>query len=465
LNDDEKSLKDLTTLYTIVNDEYKNSFTFLNLYKKDYFSIIGTIITIFAVFGYLINTSNSIYLIPISFSLILFFSGIVIIIFFYKFYYIERLKMPDNDLSDVLCIDLFYKNIRPIFYAISLLLLINMAGVIIVISGVSGVQNIQEIFFNFIPHNMTYDQTLISLSSDQKITFDGIIQTIEQMYVLSIGLQLLVILAFTFIIYKMRPPYPGSNHIAKIVRYAVSEIKEKKSFHKQILSSLYYLVLKYTDNFVGLVYLVPLGLGCCYIVWSLSFTLGQPVLTQNSTIILEGLLIGLIQLIAFVLLLDYFENSQINTFYFERLQKMQDTKITIENHQINGTTEDIDCKKIMATINLLNSYTVKRIQLIFVFTLPTLSLNPLAINVADKQELRNKVNFKQEAIMNLTNKGTLFIKCLTLFIFTIPLLLMFFSPNNQIDFENFVSSIGFLISGFIMILLMKLCLPHAFEAE
>jgi protein-S-isoprenylcysteine O-methyltransferase Ste14 len=183
------------------------------LYKKDYFTIIGTIVAIFAVVGFLINTSDTIYWIPISFFMILLFSIVIILYYFYQSYFIEREKNTDNDFTDVLYLDLFFKNIRPIFYSISLLLLINTICVIIVISGITGVQNIQDVFLNFLSPNLEYAKITINLPPDQKISIENAIKNVETLYILLIIFQTLIVFAFTFIIHKMRPPYPGTKHI------------------------------------------------------------------------------------------------------------------------------------------------------------------------------------------------------------------------------------------------------------
>lgn len=451
-------------IYSLIKDEYRYCFDFINLYKKDYFAIIGSVVAILAVVGVLINTSDTIYWIPISFFMILLFSIVIILYFFYQSYFIERDKNTDNDFTDVLYLDLFFKNIRPIFYSISLLLLINTICVIIVISGITGVQNIQDVFLNFFSPNLEYAKITINLPPDQKISIENAIKNVETLYILLIFFQTLIVFAFTFVIHKMRPPYPGTKHITKILRYLIIGLKQRKFDQKQILSSLYYSVVKYTDNILRFVYFIPIAVGGFFLVWSFSLTLGQPEFSSNYTICVQGILIGFIQLVAFILLLDYFETSQINLHFFNKLHQINELKTTIELNQINGTTSNFDYKQMMKELNLLNIYSTKRVGFLILFTMPIFSVNPLSINAIDKEALKKQYNFKDEKLMILTNKLSLFCQWAIVSIFSLFIILSIFL-QDLINGYGILLAIGSMICFVLLLRWIKKRGPPAFEEE
>jgi len=465
LIDDEIISKETNSkIYSLIKDEYGYCFDFLNLYKKDYFAIIGTVIAIFAVVGVLINTSDTIYWIPISFLMILLFSIVIILYFFYAFYFLERKNLPDSGLTDVLCLDLCFKNIRPVFYSLSLLLLVNTICVIIVISGITGVQNIQNVFLNFFSPDLEYNSLITPLSLAQKISVENTIKNVEFLYIFFIAFQTFFVFAFTYIIHKMSPPFPGSKHISKIIRYMIVGIKQRKFDQKQILSSLYYLVLKYTDNILRFVYLIFIGFGIFFMVWSFSTTLGQPEFSSNYTICVRGVLIGVIQLVAFILLLDYFENLQINLHYFNKLHQINEMRTTIELNQINGTTSNFDYKQLMTELNLSNIFCTKRLGFLLLFTIPVFSLNSLSINAVDKEELKKRYNCKDEKLMVLTNKFSLFCQWAIVIIFIIPMIHWMVFSQYKMGFE-FLLAIISVLCCVLLLRWMRRKVPPAFEED
>ena len=424
-NDEKESCDSSSLIYSIVKDEYVSCFAYLDLFKKDYFSIIGAIVAIVAIFGYLINTPKSLYLIPICFLAILLFSIIIIAWYFYKYYYLESQKLERNEISEVLCVDLFIKNVRPVFFAISVLLFINVIGVIIVLSGVTGITNIQELFFHYLAPNENFNQTLLSSSVDQKISLNTALQIIEYLYVSYIGLQLLVVLAITYIIYKMRPPYAGSVHVLNVIRFIILGVKQRTLYCKQIISSLYYIVLKYADNFLRIFYLLIFAGGCCFIIWTFCYTMSQPDLTTSGSIFISGILILLIQLVAFVFLLDYFKNLQIISYYFNRLSQIKDIKTTLEFDYVNGKSADIDPKVIMVQLNKSNCHSAKKHGFPVLFALPVFSLNLSVINALEKNDLKQEYNIIDEKLMVLTNKKSLAARWGVVIIYTIVMISSF----------------------------------------
>ena len=189
--------------------------------------------------------------------------------FFYQSFFVERRKFAENDLTDVLCLELCLKNIRPIFYSISLLMLINTICVIVVISGLSGVSHIQDLFYNFFSPNLEYSKIIPNLTANQILGIDTAVNHLKILYISFIILQMLFIFVITYIIQKMRPPYSSSLHIIKILRYLIIGFKQRKIDQKQILSSLYYLILKHIENILALIYLIFIIFGGCLIGSSL----------------------------------------------------------------------------------------------------------------------------------------------------------------------------------------------------
>jgi hypothetical protein len=465
LNDEEKVTDNSKSLiYSIIKDEYESCFAFLDLFKKDYFSTIGAIVAIIAIFGYLVNTPKSIYLIPICILAILLFSIFIIALFFYKYYYLESQKMERTEISEVICMDLFLKNVRPIFFAISVLLFINVIGVIIVLSGATGITNIQEIFFHYLLPNANFNQTLLSLTDSQKVSLESSLKIIEFLYVSYIGLQLLVVWVITYIIYKMRPPYAGSIHILNVIRFISLGIKQRTIYHKQIISSLYYIVLKYADNLLRIFYLAVFAGGCCFIIWTICYTMSQPDLTSSGSILINGILILLIQLVAFIFLLDYFENLQIISYFFDRLTQIKNLKTTLEFEYIHGKSADIDPKVIMVQLNKSNCYSAKKSGFPFLFALPVFSLNMSVIQALEGNDLKQQYDIIDEKLMVLKNKKSLISQWGVVSVCCVVVIVTF-SLTNIIGGWAFLLLIGTILSCGLTLRWMKKNLPPAFEVE
>jgi len=389
------------------------------------------------------------------------FSIVIIAFLFYRFYFVERNTLPDNDLSDVICVDLFYKNIRPVCYSLSLLLITNLLCVIILISGITGVQNIHDIFFNFVSPDLEYASLISQLAVVEKNQIENTIKNLEFYYVLSILIQTAIVLMFTYSIHKKRPPYPGSKHIAIILKCVLQGIKKREFKFQQILSSLYYIVMKYSENFFRLFYFVLFGLGIIFWVWSLSLTLGLPEFSSNSQIIIRGVLIGVIQLIAFVLLLDYFENSQINQYYFNKLNQFHDLKTTIELSHLNDTPEKLDYYKMVNELEFSKILQTKRIGFP-IFSIPFFSLNSISLNTLDSEYLKTEYNFQDEKLMILTNTSSLFIEWGVVFVYAI-LISLSLSLNEIIGSFSIISILVLTIGCALILRWIKKNLSPAFS--
>jgi hypothetical protein len=175
-------------------------------------------------------------------------------------------------------------------------------------------------------------------------------------------------------------------------------------------------------------------------------------------------LIGFVQLVAFILLLDYFETSQINLHFFNKLHQINELKTSIELNQINGTTSNFDYKQMMKELNLLNIYNTKRVGFLILFTIPIFSLNPLSINAIDKEALKKQYNFKDEKSMILTNKLSLFYQWAIVSIFSLFIILSIFLPD-LINGYGILLAIGSMICCVLLLRWIKKRVPPAFEEQ
>lgn len=263
-------------IYSLIKEEYDHCFDYLNLFKKDYFTIIGTIIAIFAVIGYLINNQDIVYWIPISFLMIVLFSIGVVLNFFYFFFVVQRKKFSNDDTTDILCLDLFFKNVRPVLYAISLLLLINTICLIVVISGMTNVPNIQDPFLHFLLPGEQYATLISHIPLTEKQGIDNAIKFVEVLFVLFFIIQTLMVFIFTFIIQKIRPPFITIRHFLKIFFRLFEGIKSHQFDGERIASSIYYISTKSTPFLFQIFYLVFLIAGGFFLILLFSYTMGIP---------------------------------------------------------------------------------------------------------------------------------------------------------------------------------------------
>ena len=196
--------------------------------------------------------------------------------------------------------------------------------------------------------------------------------------------------------------------------------------------------------------------------YSTSCTLPIPDITKNYFLCARGLFIGLIQLIFFILLVDYFENSQITISYQEKLQELQILKSSIEISNIDDSVKKIDNCTLFTKFNIVNIYNTTRRKFLFFFHLPIFSINSLSIEILDKDELKKHFNYVDEKLILLTDPLVLLLTLGTFVIFGIvPMIKWFFSSS----LSDFVIVILFVIAGGLLLRIMKMLLPPAFTEK
>lgn len=458
-NNDDTQIKD--KFYSLIRSEFGYTFDYLNLYKKDYFTIIATIIAIFGVIGYFLVNKDTVYWLPFSFLFILFAAFLIACYNFYICYIKERQTHFNDNLNDVISLDLFFINLRPILYSISLLFFINTICLIVLISGMIDIPNIKDVFLNYFYPGLHYANASTNATVEQILKIDTLIKNFQIVLITIFVFQTAIIILFSFIIQKLKPPYVMTRYILKVLSQLKGLIIQRRIDTKKLISSIYYIVMRTEPHFFWIGYFIFVALFGFLIISLFTYYMGIPEITLNSFKVIQGGLICLIQLIFFFLLFDYFANSQVYFHYQERLNRLQDIKYTIELNELQDNKNNLDRNSLLDEFNLLNIYSTKKIGIFQLFRITIFSFNPISFRLINPEKIKHNFNFEDEKIMKISHLWVLFCKLSVLFVFSLPILKSFFSLSET----NNLLGLLFMICGFILVYLMNMILPKAFDSE